>query len=81
MFTVLEIMGSVGVYLRVSRELLEKFSRVAESLGLSRSEAIRLAMREFIASREGMSVTAKMRGLVKSRFSLRELEEVYLVSK
>lgn len=74
-------MGSVGIYLRVDRRLLEEFTRVAEVLGMSRSEAIRKAMEMFIAANRGTSMTSKMRGLVKSKLALRELEEAYLVFK
>lgn len=58
---------------------MERFTEVATSRGLSRSEALRKAMEEFIARKRKDSMTSKMRGLVRSRFSLRELEELYLV--
>ncbi|RLF19410.1 MAG: hypothetical protein DRZ82_05915 [Thermoprotei archaeon] len=74
-------MGSVGIYLRVDRKLLERFSKVAELLGMSRSEAIRRAMEMFITVNEKESMTSRMRGLVKSKLTLRELEEIYWVSK
>ena len=74
-------MGSVGIYLRVDKELLDRFTRVASALGLSRSEAIRKAMEMFIAVSEGKSMTSKMRGTVRSKFTLKELEEIYLVSR
>ncbi len=72
-------MGSVGIYVRVDKELLDKFTKVARSLGMSRSEAIRKAMEMFIATHLGGSLTSRMRGLVRSKLSLRELEELYLV--
>jgi len=74
-------MGSVGVYIRVDRRLLEEFTKVAEMLGMSRSEAIRRAMEEFIAAQKGESMTSRMRGIVKSKLSLKELEEAHLVFK
>ena len=74
-------MPSRGIFIRVDDELLEKFTRMAESMGLNRSEAIRRAMELFIASREDSSLTSRMRGIVKSRFSLRELEELYMVGR
>jgi len=74
-------MGSVGIYLRVDKRLLERFSKVAEILGMSRSEAIRRAMEMFITVNEKESMTSRMRGLVKSKLTLRELEEIYWVSK
>jgi len=33
----------------------------------------------FVAVGEKKSMTSRMRGLVRSRFTLRELEEIYLV--
>ncbi len=76
-----EYMKSVGVYIRIDRKLLEEFTKVAEMLGMSRSEAIRRAMEEFIAAQKGESMTSRMRGIVKSKLSLKELEEAYLVFK
>ena len=74
-------MGSVGVFIRIDKELLDKFTKIAESLGMNRSEAIRKAMEMFIEASSKETMTSKMRGLVKSRLSLRELEEAYLVSR
>ena len=74
-------MGSVGVYVRVNSRLLEEFTRVARALGMSRSEAIRRAMELFLEVHRGESFTSRMRGLVKSRLSSRELEEAYLVHR
>ena len=74
-------MSSVGIYLRVDKRLLERFSKVAELLGMNRSEAIRRAMEMFITVNEKESMTSRMRGLVKSKLTLRELEEIYWVSK
>jgi len=73
-------MGSKGMYLRVDEKLLKEFTKVTEMLGMSRSEAIRKAMEMFIISKSGKSVTSRMRGLVKSKSTLRELEEIYLIS-
>ncbi len=73
--------GSKGIYLRVDKELLERFTRVARALGMSRSEAIRRAMEMFIIINEEGLMTPKMRGLVKSKLTLKELEEIYLVSR
>jgi len=73
---------SLGVYFRVSKELLEEFTRVARSLGLSRSEAIRRAMELFIERYRGneKTLTEKMRGILKgSKLSSRDLEEMYMV--
>mgnify|MGYP000433291924 CR=1 FL=1 len=74
-------MGTVGIYVRVSKELLEEFTKIANALGLSRSEAIRKAMELFIMLQKNKTMTSKMRGLMKSKFTLKELEEIYLVSR
>jgi metal-responsive CopG/Arc/MetJ family transcriptional regulator len=73
--------GSVGVYVRVDSRLLEEFTRIAHTLGMSRSEAIRKAMELFLDVYRGESATSRMRGLIRSRLSLEELEEAYLVHK
>jgi len=69
-----------GIYIRVDEELLEKFDKMAKRLGYMRSEALREAMRRFISYMEE-GETAKIRGLVKSKLSLEELEEAYMVAK
>jgi len=69
------------LYVKVEEELLNEFTRRARELGLTRSEALRRAMKAFIASTGGESVTSRMRGLVKSNLTLRELEEAYMVFK
>ena len=72
------IMKTKGIFICVERELLERFTRVVESMGLSRSETIRRAMEAFIEAQTGQSLTSKMRGLVRgSKLTLRELEEAY----
>ena len=77
-------MGSTGIYIRINKKLLEEFTKTAQLYGMSRSEAIRKSMEMFIqSSRRGRkkTMTSEMRGIVKSKLSLRELEEAYLVSK
>ncbi|MEM2913693.1 MAG: ribbon-helix-helix domain-containing protein [Candidatus Bathyarchaeia archaeon] len=75
-------MNSRGVYFRIESDLLEEFAKIAESMGLSKSEAIRLAIKEFIKKASGESMTGKMLGLLKhSRLSLKELDEVYAILK
>jgi len=79
---VMYMKSSSGVYFRVSKELLEEFTRVARSLGLSRSEAIRRAMELFIERYRGneKTLTEEMRGILKgSKLSSRDLEEMYMV--
>ena len=72
-----------GIFVRVDEKLLERFNEVAKSMGLTRSEAIRRAMEVFINMNIDTSetYTHRIRGLVKSRFSLQELEEIYRISK
>ncbi len=74
-------MGSVGVYIRVDKDLLNRFTKVARVLGMSRSEAIRKAMEMFMASAMKESRTSRMRGLVKSKLTLKELDEIYMVTR
>ena len=74
-------MGSKGIYVRVDEKLLEKFTELARMLGMSRSEAIRKAMEVFMEKQMGKSYTSRMRGLARSKFTLKELEEIYLASK
>lgn len=70
-----------GIYIRLDDDFLRRFDDAARRLGYLRSEAIREAMRRFIMSIEGGRETSKIRGLVKSKLSLRELEEAYMVMK
>ncbi|RLG03217.1 MAG: hypothetical protein DRN61_05170 [Thaumarchaeota archaeon] len=74
-------MGSVGVYIRVNKDLLDRLTKVARALGMSRSEANRKAMEMFMASTMKESMTSGMRGLVKSRLTLKELDEIYMVTR
>jgi len=74
-------MSSKVIFIRIDKKLLERLSKVAKSMGLNRSEAIRRAMEMFISMREDFSYTRRMRGLVKSKFTLKELEEIYHGSK
>lgn len=74
-------MGKRGLYVRVDEELLSEFTRKARALGLTRSEALRRAMEAFVTSTREPSMTSKIRGSVKSKLSLRELEEAYTVLK
>jgi len=72
-------LASTGMYVRVDSDLLERFTRLARRLGMSRSEAVRKAMEMFIEAQGGETRTSRMRGLVgKSRLGSRELEEAYM---
>ena len=68
-----------GIYIRVDEELLRRLDEVARRLGYMRSEAVREALRRFILFSEPGGETSRIRGLVKSRLTLRELEETYMV--
>lgn len=64
------------------KKLLERFTRVAELQGMSKSETFRKALEMFIeTSTGGKTITSRMRGIVKSKLTPRKLEEAYLVSK
>ncbi len=72
-----------GIFVMVDEELLKRFNEVAKSMGLTRSEAIRSAMEVFINMNINTSETHthRIRGLVKSKFTLQELEERINLSK
>lgn len=70
-----------AIYIRLDEELLRRFDEAARKLGYMRSEAVREAMRRFILSVEGVRETTKIRGLVRSKLSLKELEEAYMVMR
>lgn len=72
-----------GIFIRVDEGLLKRFNEVARTMGLTRSEAIRRAMETFIAihTKNKTTQTRKVRGIVYSKFSLKELEEIYRVSR
>ncbi|RUM47476.1 MAG: hypothetical protein DSY37_02325 [Hyperthermus sp.] len=63
-----------AIYVRVPSDLLREFDRVAQEHGLSRSEAIREAMRLFIRYSRAPDVK-KLRGIVgNAKLSSEELE-------
>jgi metal-responsive CopG/Arc/MetJ family transcriptional regulator len=66
-----------GLYIRVEDSLLRALDKLSAKLGYTRSEAVREAVRRFIITDIEYSETRKIRGLVKSKLSLRELEEAY----
>ena len=69
------------VYIWIDKDLFDRFTKVARVLGMSRSEAIRKAMEMFVANTMKELMTSRMRGLVRSRLALKELDEIYLVSR
>ncbi len=66
-----------GLYIRIEDSLLRGLDRLSAKLGYTRSEAVREAVRRFITTDVEYSETRKVRGIVKSKLSLRELEEAY----
>lgn len=66
------------VLVRLDEETYAELERLSRVLGVSKAEVMRRALREYLA-RKGESATKRVRGLVKSRVSLEELEEVYQV--
>ncbi len=66
------------VLVRLDKDLYLKLDRLAKVLGVSRAEVMRRALKEYIARRERVeSKTRKMRGIVKPKISLEELEKLY----
>ncbi len=72
------IMMTTQVLVRLDEELNRKLENLARMLGVSRAEVIRMALREFLREEKK---TKKMRGLIKSKLSLDQLEEMYQVGR
>ncbi len=70
---------SSQVLVRLDDSLAEELDRVAKSLGVSKAELVRMALRHFLR-KEGLE-TRQVRGIVKPRVSLEELEEMYQVGR
>ncbi len=66
-----------GLYIRIEDSLLGALDKLSTRLGYTRSEAVREAVRRFIATDMEYSETRRMRGIVRSKLSLKELEEAY----
>lgn len=64
------------VLVRLDEDTAKLLDRVARSLGVSRAEIVRRALRLYLARERG-KMTKRMRGIVKPRLSLEELEELY----
>lgn len=67
------------VLVRLSEELYMELEKISKMLGISKAEVLRLALKEYIARRRKTSMTKRMRGIVRSKKSLKELEEIYQV--
>ncbi len=68
------------VLVRLSKSLEEELDKLAKSLGVSRAEVVRMALREFIERKKKLK-TRRMRGIVRSKLSLEDLERIYQVSR
>ncbi|BES82012.1 ribbon-helix-helix domain-containing protein [Pyrodictium abyssi] len=66
-----------AIYVRVPQELLREFDRVAQEHGLSRSEAIREAMKLFIYYSKAPDVK-KLRGLIEASIEAEEIDKFVL---
>ncbi len=68
------------VLVRLSKPLEEELDKLAKSLGVSRAEVVRMALREFIERKKRLR-TRQMRGIVRSKLSLEDLERIYQGSR
>ena len=66
-----------AIYVRVPQELLREFDRVAQEHGLSRSEAIREAMKLFIYYSKAPDVK-KLRGIIEADIEAEEIDKFVL---
>lgn len=64
---------------RLDDSLSEELDRMARSLGVSRAELIRIALRHFLRDKD--LETKRIRGIVSSKLSLKDLEEMYQVGR
>ena len=72
-------MSTAAIYVRVPRDLLYEFDLAAQSLGMTRSEAIREAMRLFIRVARAPTVKS-LRGMASSsRIPAERLDRLALV--
>ncbi len=69
---------STAIYIRLPRELLEKFDEVVQRHGLSRSEAVREAMKLYIKYLEAPSIENIKAIARDSRIRIDELERYYV---
>jgi len=69
----------VQVLVRLDKSTASKLEKVAKALGVSKAEVMRRALRRYLA--EEANMTVKMKGIVKSRLSLEELERIYQVER
>jgi len=65
------------VLVRLDPKTYAELEELSRALGLSKAEIVRRALRRYLAERK--SLTKSMRGLVKPKLTLEELEEAYWV--
>ncbi len=70
------MISKMQVLVRLDEETGRLLDRVARSLGVSRAEVVRRALRMYLARERGR-MTRRMRGIVRPRLSMEELEELY----
>jgi len=58
----------------------EELDKLAKFLGVSRAEVVRMALKEFIERKKRLR-TGQMRGIVRSKLGLEDLERIYQVSR
>ncbi len=69
---------STAIYIRLPKDLLEKFDEVVQRHGLSRSEAVREAMKLYIKYLEAPNIE-NIKSIAKgSRIKVGELEEYHV---
>ena len=72
---------SKGVFVRMEDSLLKKLDKLSKKLGYSKSEVIREAVKGYETRVTRGEHTKKIRGLVKSKLTLDEIEELYSRSR
>jgi len=65
------------VLVRLDEETYVELEKLSRALGVSKAEIMRRALKKYLAEKK--SFTKSMRGIVKPRLSLEELEEAYWV--
>ena len=72
-------LDTVEISIKIDKRLYGEFTRMLNELGLDKNEII-AKMIEEILLRKQRTRTSKIRGIVKSKLSLKDLEQAYLVS-
>ena len=67
------------VLVRLSDELYRKLEEEAKRLGVSKAEVLRIAFKRYLASKKRGKETEKIRGMLRPKVSMEELERIYQV--